>query len=105
MYTRTKEYIKSDDVDIIRYVENINSIPDLANSTLLSRLDDCDELKDYEITKYEGRIDLISEDIYGDHKYSWILLYINRVGVGDLVRGRILKYIPIKYLKGIFDNV
>jgi hypothetical protein len=105
MYTRTKEYVRSNATDADRFIENIKSISDYANSTLLKYLDECDTLLDYTITKYECRVDLISKDIYKSDRYSWILMYINRMSIEDFIRGRVIKYIPIKYIEQIYDRI
>jgi hypothetical protein len=105
MYKRSKSILVGNSVDIGRYVENIDGIPDLSNSTLLYMLDNETEREPYKITKYENRIDLISEDIYGDSKYSWILMYINRIGIGDLTLGKVIYKIPQDNLTSIFRMI
>jgi hypothetical protein len=59
----------------------------------------------YVITKYEHRADLIAKDIYGDESYSWMLLYMNRIGVEGLVRNRVLKYILKSQLDSLIDSL
>lgn len=105
MYTRSKEFTKSNATDLTRFVETIGISSDYANSTLMKYLDESEDLEQYTITKYEGRVDLISEDIYGDTKYSWILMYINRMNIDEFIRGKVINYIPIAYLEDIFDKV
>nr|DAX54267.1 MAG TPA: baseplate wedge protein [Bacteriophage sp.] len=105
MYKRSKSILVGTNVGIDRYVEDIDGIPDLSNSTLLYMLDNETEREPYKIAKYENRIDLISEDIYGDSKYSWILMYINRIGIGDLTLGRTIYKIPQDNLTSIFRMI
>lgn len=101
MYRRTKEYVKSNKVECDIFING----NEYCNSELLYKLDKVTEYSDYKITKYEHRIDLIAEDIYKDEKFSWILLYINRIGIGDLVRGRVICYIPLTNLQSIINSV
>lgn len=88
MYRRTKQYIKSSELNPDIFIEDY----DYKNSELLYKFDRITEYQLYEITKYEHRIDLISKDIYQDAKYGWVLLYINRISIDELVRGIKLKY-------------
>lgn len=105
MYKRVKTYISSSEVSPDRFIESINDIPDYANSTLLYKLDEEDTRSEYTITKYERRIDLIANEIYGNEKYSWILMYLNRVTVNELVRGKVLEYIPMTTLENILRSI
>lgn len=105
MYTRTKTYAKDNNVEITRFVETLDGVPDIGNSTLLYRLDRASTKNTYTITKYEGRIDLIAREIYGNEKFSWILLYTNRIGVNDLKRGLVLEYIPFQELQSILNEI
>lgn len=102
MYTRSKQFIKSgSNISPSLFVEN----NDIHNSELLYRLDNITDRKLYQITKFENRIDLISNDIYKTDDYSWILLYINRVNVEDLVRGTYLEYIDESVLKNLISSI
>lgn len=105
MYKRIKTYISSSEVSPDRFIESINDIPDYANSTLLYKLDEEDTRSEYIITKYERRIDLIANEIYGNEKYSWILMYLNRVTINELVRGKVLEYIPMTTLENILRSI
>lgn len=102
MFKRTNNK-DSNDISPDLFIEN----DDYVNSELLWKLDEFeeDEYETYTITKYEHRIDLISKEIYGHEKYSWILLYINRVSLEDLVRHKVLNYIPIDKLTEIINSV
>jgi hypothetical protein len=104
MFKRSRSYAVSGKVDPERFIENINDVSDLANSDLLYKLDqEMESRRYYEITRYEYRIDLIAREIYGDIDYSWILMYINRLDVTDLVRGRKIQYIPPDILDEIIS--
>lgn len=101
MYRRTKEYIKSSNVSPDIFIEGY----DYVNSELLLYLDAATEFENYIITKYEYRIDLISTDIYGSDIYSWIIMYINRLDICDLVRGRTIRYIPKQKLNTLIGSI
>lgn len=101
MFRRTAEYIRSNDISPEKFVEGY----DQWNSELMYLLDNETDTREYLITKYEKRIDLISKDIYGEEKYSWILLHLNRVSVDELVREKYIKYIPKDTLDNIINNL
>nr|DAK84273.1 MAG TPA: hypothetical protein [Caudoviricetes sp.] len=106
MYTRSKSVLASNSVSSDRYIEDKGGVPDIANSTLLYYLDNCSERNIYTITKYEGRIDLISEEIYTKPEYSWILMYTNRItSLDELTLGRDIEYIPMNKLNAIFKSI
>jgi len=99
----TDDYITDGDISLSVFIEN----NDYVNFGLLWKLNEFDD-DDYEtftITKNEHRIDLISKEIYGKVDYSWILVYINRVSLKDLVRHKVFNYIPIDKLTGIINSV
>jgi hypothetical protein len=104
MYRRTKEYVKSNNVEVDIFVQG----QDYCNSELLYKLDRVTEFSDFTITKHEHRADLIAEDIYGGTaytKYSWIIMYINRISIDDLVRGRVIQYIPLDKLTELINSI
>lgn len=101
MYRRTKQYIKSSELNPNIFIED----NDYSNSELLYKIDKVVDFQKYTITKYEHRIDLISKDIYNDIKYSWVLMFINRISIAELVRGRELMYIPKNKLVEIIGSV
>ena len=106
MYTRTKSVLASNSLSLDRYVERKDGVPDIANSTLLYYLDRYEDRKRYTITRYEYRMDLIAEDIYGKSDYSWILMYINRItSLGELILGKQIEYIPMGGLDYIFRSL
>lgn len=106
MFKRSKLYSNNgNNVSLDRYIEVIDGISDIANSQLLYYLDQEVEFEEYTITRFECRFDLISEDIYGHQKYDWILQYINRIRVEDLIRGRKIKYIPLARLTQIIQLI
>ena len=100
MFKRKTEYAKSNNISPEIFIEN----NDYANSELLWKLDQFTGHKYFTITKHEHRIDLIAKEIYGDEKYSWILMYINRVSLNDLVRRKVLKVIPKDELTKIINS-
>lgn len=101
MYKRDLENKELDELAPNKFIKN----NDYVNSELLYKLDQFDECKPFIITKNEHRIDLISKEIYGDDRYSWILMYINRVSLKDLVRHKVIYFIPIDKLNEIIDSV
>lgn len=106
MFKRQNSIITSTDIEPLRYIENTELAGlDLANSTLLYMLDKETEYDEYTITKYENRADLIARDIYGSTNYSWLIMYINRVDVKDLVRGRKLNVIPLDRIRTILSQI
>lgn len=105
MFKRTKSILVSTNTSLDRYLEIIDGVPDIANSTLLYMIDNESTRVPYKITKYEHRIDLISEDIYGNSNYSWILMYINRIGIEDLTLGKVIDYIPTNNLTSILRMI
>ena len=100
MFKRTKQIIKSNDVSPEIFIEG----NDYVNSELLTKIDQVDEYKTFIITKNEHRPDLIAEEIYGDEKYSWLIMYINRVSLDDLVRHKVLNVIPLSKLTDIVQS-
>jgi len=103
MFTRTSSYARTNNVEVNLFVQG----QEYCNSELLYKLDRVTEYSDFKITKHEHRIDLISEDIYGDYnsKYAWILMYINRISVDELTLGRVIKYIPLKDLTNLINAI
>lgn len=100
MYRKSNSYSKVG-VDISRFVNTEGGIADIANSTLLSELDKCEVYQYYKVTKYEHRIDLIAKEIYGNSDYGWILLYLNRISIADIVRDLDIIYIPMDTLSSL----
>lgn len=101
MHTRSEEYIKSNNLSPDIFIENF----DYANSELLYKIDKVTDYAEYVITKNEHRIDLIAIEIYGNEKYSWLLMYINRLSIDQLTRRTVLKYIPISELTEIINSI
>lgn len=106
MYKRSSSYLISNDINPLRYIENTELAGlDLANSTLLYMIDNETEYEQYTVTRYERRIDLIAQEVYGNTNYSWLLMYINRIDVNDIVRGVKLNYIPYTRLEAILSMI
>lgn len=101
MFTRQRNFVKSDKVSPNLFVEG----DEIFSSELMHKIDKCTDREMYMITKYEHRADLVAKDIYGDESYSWMLLYMNRIGVEDLVRNRVLTYILKSQLDSIIDSL
>ena len=101
MYKKNNNIIKSNGISPDLFIED----DDYAGSELLWKLDQFEDYETFTITKNEYRIDLIAEEIYGKEEYSWILLYINRVSLEDLVRHRVLNVIPKDKLTKIINSV
>jgi hypothetical protein len=102
MYKGGISYIRSSGGDLNLYIEDYDQF----NSELLYKLDSCKSLYTYKITKFDKRIDLITNDIYGKStNFSWVILYINKCDIDDLVRGRTIKYIPFDVLNDIINTI
>jgi hypothetical protein len=103
MYRGGISYVRSSTGgDINLYVEDYDQF----NSELLYKLDEYKSLLTYKITKFDKRIDLITNDIYGKStNYGWIILYINKCDIDDLVRGKVINYIPIDDLNDIINSI
>lgn len=100
MYTRSKEYVKSNKVSPELFIDDT-----VQNSELLYKIDRITEYKKYTITRYEHRADLIAKDIYGSADYSWLVMYINRISIDGLVRGVVLNYIDKPTLDNLISQV
>jgi hypothetical protein len=101
MYKTTTSYVNSQSTDITSYIDG----NDHFNSELLYKIDKCKNLKNYKVTKFEKRVDLISNDIYNTEEYQWLILYLNKISIDEIVRGVILKYIPLDSLKSIINTI
>lgn len=73
-------------------MENFIEGYDIFNSELLYKLKTLGVKDQYQITKFEYRIDLICEDIYGSGDLMDELLLYNQVGINELTRGTVLNY-------------
>jgi hypothetical protein len=78
---------------------------DIFGSQLLVDIDALPVEGYYTISQSEYRIDLITSRIYGDSKYSQILLYYNRLTIDDLKRGTILKYPSLDSIEEMVRNI
>lgn len=105
MFTRTQDYSINSNNTPNRFIESINGVDDIANSTLLYRLDREVTRRQYTVTKYEHRWDLIANELYGSVSYSWILEYTTRIPESQLVRGVTFEYIPLATMKSIISSV
>lgn len=104
MFRRPAHYVKSNNAEVDLFIEG----QDYCNSELLYKLDQVKEYSEFLITKHEHRADLITEDIYNSTaytKYSWIIMYFNRITVDELKRGRIIKYIPLDKLIELINSI
>lgn len=87
MYRRSNKIITSE-VDLSNYIEGY----DLFNSVLISQLSDTTK-ETYVITTKEYRPDLIAEEIYGDTKYTGILMLVAGLPLEGYHRGSSFQYI------------
>jgi hypothetical protein len=102
MFVRNKTYLsQASNLNPKIYIEN----NDYYNSQLLYAFDQFSYWKYYTVNRFEGRIDLIAEDIYGSSEYYWILLYCNKINNSDIKRGMELRYIPIDQLNQILASI
>ena len=53
----------------------------------------------------EYRPDAVSERLYGDTQYWWLLLEYNGVGVGDLKFGVVLRYFALEDLETVYHTL
>lgn len=91
MYISKSKVVNSSITEIDRFIEG----NDYFNSSLLYRLDRYKEFLTHKIDKFEHRADLISSQLYGGKdQFSWVILYLNKCSVEDLIKGKIIKYIP-----------
>jgi hypothetical protein len=90
MFKTNSSSLRIEKLDLANYIEG----DDIFNSEFLYRLNNLsdEDFNYHEITRYERRIDLISERIYNDKKYADILLFINKISINDLALGVVLKY-------------
>lgn len=88
--------------DLSNYVSGI----DVYNSALLDKLRDPGINRElYEITSFEYRPDLISEDYYGSPDYLGLLLIQGARGLEDYKKGEVLRLIPKSTLDNIISNL
>lgn len=78
MYSKNENKTVSKVYDITRYFEGV----DLTNSALLSELPKLDA--DSEVEIFTDRYDLLAKKVYGDARYSWILLMYSGIPEKDL---------------------
>lgn len=97
MFGRNKFFIRSSSVSASLFVEG----NDVANSELYYLLDNCIDRQTYTVTKYEHRLDLIAQDIYGSTDYAWIIQYLNRISNEEVLKGKVLEYIPLTTLENL----
>jgi len=101
MFTRQSTYLKTNKVSSELFIQGT----DYNNAELLYKIDHTEDRETYRVTKYERRIDLIAEDIYGDKSYYWLLLYMNKINNNNIVRNTELSYIPLNRLTAIINNL
>ena len=101
MYKRKSEFQKSNEISPEIFIDN----SDYVNSELLKKIDLFNNYEQFTITKHEYNADLIAGEIYGSQKYSWLLMYINRVSINELIRHKVLNYIPIDKLNEIINSI
>lgn len=87
MYNKEKNHLKSDTIEIDAFIER----GDIFNSKFLYILKYLPSQGDYLVNLNRYRIDLISDDIYGDSSFSELILLYNGVTISQLEPGLILK--------------
>lgn len=109
MFSRSNKYLVDKSTSTVdRFLDHSGSggTIDYTNSELLYSIDQLAlDRHDWTITKYENRIDLLSREIYGSEEYSWLLLYINRVNIEDLEKGKVIQYIDKDQLDGLMSRL
>ena len=88
----------TDEFDILKYVND----SDVYNSFLLYILPNILTI-DYTITKFKGRVDLISNEIFGNPLYYSILLFLNPYSTFELKE--VIKIIDKNQLNNLFQKI
>nr|DAV58513.1 MAG TPA: hypothetical protein [Bacteriophage sp.] len=97
MYKKSSR-IESTKQDLKNYIEGY----DVFNSILLDKLKEFEAEKEpYIIKTHEFRPDLIAKDIYGDTKYTGLLILTCAVGLESYTKGTVLNIYP----KTVIDNL
>lgn len=101
MYKSTDNISRSENSDFTGYVNK----DDIFNSELLYRVNEINQFTYYQITRFSGRVDLISQEIYNSTNYVWLLLLINRMTSEEFVEGKKIKFIPRRIIDSITNNL
>lgn len=97
MYSPDRKITGTNLYNIQNYVEG----DDIYNSKFLYLLGSLPIVGTYEINRYEGRIDLISKDMYGNTNMMDFILLYNNISVDDLKLGKILYKFSIQDLDNL----
>lgn len=90
MYTKS-DRIEQTKQDLKNYIDGF----DVFNSIILDKLKELEPDKtNYTITTHEYRPDLIAKEIYGDTKYTGLLILTCAVGLEAYKKGNVLRIIP-----------
>lgn len=101
MYRKNSNSI-SNRQDLSNYIED----RDIYNSVLLEKLSSSSiERTNYLITTKEYRPDLIAKEIYGDTKYTGLLVLTQGCGLDGFYKGAVLRVIPKNTLDSIIGSV
>lgn len=100
MYVPDRKITGITNSDVVHYVEN----NDVYNSKLLRLLNQLPAVGTYRIKRYEYRIDLISQDMYGKDVADLIMIY-NNVKISDLKIGFELKKFSLSDLDTLILNL
>jgi len=91
--------------DMSKFLEFTDNYDSLTSKFLL----DLKKLKPiftFVITHEEKKPDLISQLIYGDTQYWWIILYYNDITeIDELVSGKILQYPSLEDLEDLYFSL
>ena len=97
MYSPDRKITGTNLYNIQNYIEG----DDIYNSKFLYLLGSLPIVGTYEIYRYEGRIDLISKDMYGNTNMMDFILLYNNISVEDLKLGKILYKFSIQDLDNL----
>ena len=79
---------------------------DYLRGWLINQLGYLPPMGDYKITAEEGRIDMLSQKIYGDTQYWWILMQYNGIiDMNDLKTGAVLQFPSLEDLEDLYFRV
>lgn len=79
---------------------------DPLNSYMLEKISGIKSGGQFTVTSEEGRPDIISNKIYGDTQYWWVILLYNAItSFDDLVNGMELKYPKLQELEDFYFSL
>ena len=105
------EYFYNNKLDIERFsyenfVEWQEDTFDIYNSSILNEIPALVEVGKYDVQHNEGRIDLISYEIFGDVKFWWMLLEYNGIiDQSEIKTGDVIRYFSLNALETLLHRL